>query len=136
LPQHSFDVVLLLHVVEHLKDPLEVLCQIQKLLKPGGLFIIATPRYDTWSFKLFGRRERNVVDNWHLFFFTKKPLPKLLEKAGFQVKKITTPGRTVNPSRLLVVLGKSLRLSFIESLGQWLTQRKLNEWLSFPVNTV
>ncbi|MDP6849645.1 MAG: class I SAM-dependent methyltransferase [Planctomycetota bacterium] len=134
LESESFDVVLLLHVVEHLEDPLEVLSKIRKLLKPGGMFIIETPRYDTWSFKLLGRRERNIVDNWHLYFFTKKTLVALLVKAGFSVEKMCTPGRTVNPSRLLIVLGKSLRLKPIEALGQWLAKRKLNEWLSFPIN--
>ncbi|HJM39049.1 MAG TPA: class I SAM-dependent methyltransferase [Planctomycetota bacterium] len=134
IEKDSFDAALLLHVIEHLENPLEVLCQIRTLLKPGGLFVLETPRYDTWSFKLFGRRERNVVDNWHLYFFTKKTLSALLEKAGFIIEKTSSPGRTVNPSRLFIVLGKSLRLSSIEALGQWLAKRKLNELLSFPLN--
>ena len=60
LPDESADVVLLNHVIEHLDDPLQTLQEVNRILKPGGHFVIETPRYDTLMFKLMGRRERSV----------------------------------------------------------------------------
>jgi len=39
----SFDVVLSLWVLEHLENPLKVLSEIYRVLKPGGAFFFVTP---------------------------------------------------------------------------------------------
>jgi SAM-dependent methyltransferase len=42
-PDYSFDAVLCLWVFEHIEKPLPVLREINRILKPGGLFFFATP---------------------------------------------------------------------------------------------
>lgn len=42
----SFDVIIALHLVEHLVDPPRALCHMQRMLVPGGLLLFATPNPD------------------------------------------------------------------------------------------
>lgn len=47
LPERSLDVVTLLDVIEHQLEPLVLLRQVERLLKPGGFALIETPRQDS-----------------------------------------------------------------------------------------
>jgi len=42
-PDHSFDVILCSHVLEHVPDDHKALCELQRVLRPGGLVIIMVP---------------------------------------------------------------------------------------------
>lgn len=46
-PESCFQIVIAKHIVEHLQDPFTVVCQISRLLKPGGLLLMATPNLDS-----------------------------------------------------------------------------------------
>src|SRR5450631_1474982 len=61
LVKETFDVILLLHVIEHLSDPFTALRQIASLIRPGGVLVLETPRYDTLMFHLLRGRERSVI---------------------------------------------------------------------------
>ncbi len=133
-PDDHFDAVLMLHVIEHLTDPMATLREIRRVLKPGGTLVVETPRYDTWSFELMGRRERNVVDDWHLYFYTTETLRRTLEKAGFRVVEKRVPSRTVVPSRLIGAVAKAFRLRFLDRMAHGLARTRVNSWLAFPLN--
>ncbi len=67
-PDNSVDVVVFLHVIEHVPDPLATLQAIFRVLKPGGHLVLETPRYDSLMFKLLGKRERSLeLRRAHLF---------------------------------------------------------------------
>jgi SAM-dependent methyltransferase len=101
----SCDVVLLNHVIEHLDDPLRTLREVNRVLKPGGHFVIETPRYDTLMFKLLGRRERSISCDGHIFFFTNRTLRNLYEAAGFETVRLDCVGRSLTVDRLVWNLG-------------------------------
>lgn len=42
-PDHSFDIVIANHVLEHVTDYAKALCEIRRVLRPGGLAILQTP---------------------------------------------------------------------------------------------
>jgi SAM-dependent methyltransferase len=105
LEDASFDVVLLNHVIEHLDDPSRTLREVNRILKPGGHFVIETPRYDTLIFKLLGRRERSVSCGGHLYFFTTRTLRNLYEAAGFKTVQVDYVGRSLTAERLFYNLG-------------------------------
>jgi len=115
LPQPSladatFDAAILLHVIEHMPDPGQNLAEIRRLLKPGGMLVVETPRFDSLMFKLLGRRERSIsITNGHIYFFTVPTLKKLLEKNGFEPVSVDLVGRTLTLDRLMGNVGVMLR---------------------------
>src|SRR5271165_518469 len=105
LPEASFDVVLLNHVIDHLDDPMGTLREVNRILKPEGHFVIETPRYDTLMFKLLGRRERSLGCAGHIYFFTTRTLRNLYEAAGFKTVQLDYVGRSLTAERLLYNVG-------------------------------
>jgi len=119
LEPHSFDAVVMLHVIEHIPDPAQNLREIHRLLKPGGLLVVETPRFDSLMFKLLGRRERSISNcNGHIFFFTVPTLQKIFEVNGFEVVRTDLVGRT------LTVEG------FLSNVGIILRNNRVKKWLS------
>lgn len=108
LPDNSVDVVILLHVIEHVPDPVETLSEIHRVLKPGGHLVMETPRYDTLMFKLLGKRERSLRCDGHIYFFTFDTLRKAYEKAGFSEVETRAVGRTLSMERLFWNIGTVL----------------------------
>ncbi|NPV86388.1 MAG: class I SAM-dependent methyltransferase [Anaerolineae bacterium] len=46
-PESYFQIVIAKHIVEHLHDPFAVIGKVSRLLKPGGLLLMATPNLDS-----------------------------------------------------------------------------------------
>jgi trans-aconitate methyltransferase len=76
LAQQSFDVLMFSHVLEHLKNPSEVLGKFLRLLNSGGQVLIAVPNILSWRMRLqflrgdFEYRSAGELDDTHLRFFT------------------------------------------------------------------
>jgi 2-polyprenyl-3-methyl-5-hydroxy-6-metoxy-1,4-benzoquinol methylase len=101
----SVDVVTMMHVIEHVPDPSAVFREVHQVLKPGGLFVLETPRYDTLMFKVLGRRERSLSCDGHIYFFTSKTLAEMARRNGFEVLRATYVGRSLTLERLLHNVG-------------------------------
>jgi SAM-dependent methyltransferase len=105
IPDESYDVVIMNHVIEHLGDPLGTLREIHRVLKPSGHLVVETPRYDTLMFRLLGRRERSINCSGHIYFFTTQTLKNLYEAAGFRTLQLDYVGRSLTVDRLLWNVG-------------------------------
>ena len=88
----SFDCVTCLEVIEHVIDPLGLLKEAHRVLRPSGRLVITTPniRYFRCILKLVldGRFPHTTTDTFlwgggHLHYFTRRDLASLLSVAGF-----------------------------------------------------
>lgn len=104
-PDDFYDVVVMLHVIEHVPDPLGTLREIYRVLKPGGTLVLETPRYDSLMFRLLRHRERSVSCDGHIYFFTTTTLREIGEKAGFKYAFVNYVGRSLSAARLLWNIG-------------------------------
>ena len=86
LPAASFDAAGMWHVLEHFERPKDAINEVHRLLRPGGVFLVAVPN--------FGSLEaRAARDKWfhldvprHLTHFTSDVLIRSLKHAGFQIE--------------------------------------------------
>lgn len=122
-PEDTFDVALMMHVIEHVPDPVDTLREIHRVLKPGGMLVMETPRYDTLMFKLLGRRERSLSCFGHIYFYTSKTLRETCEKAGFRVERADKVGRSLTFGRLAYNLGVMLRSQKLRDFLQSTSRR-------------
>ena len=71
--------------LEHVHDPLRVLCEAHRLLVPGGKIVVAVPNMDSLPYRWFGRAWQGLDLPRHLTHFSPRTLHKMLQRAGFQV---------------------------------------------------
>ncbi len=82
-PGDYFDEIIIWHVLEHVPDPRATMTEIHRILKPGGVLIVAVPNFSSWQ-------SRCMQDAWfhldpprHLFHFPLNSLKQLLTDCGF-----------------------------------------------------
>jgi 2-polyprenyl-3-methyl-5-hydroxy-6-metoxy-1,4-benzoquinol methylase len=80
---NSFDMVCLWDVIEHLPDPKAALCEVKKLLKPGGILLINYPDIGTLQAKIAGKRFWWIL-SVHLHHFTRKSMTDICGRTGFE----------------------------------------------------
>jgi len=78
------DIAVLFSVIEHLPDPLALLRDIRRLMKPGGRLLLSTPNRRDWLLELlpddYARFFYRTVHTW---YFDTGALSKLVCLAGF-----------------------------------------------------
>jgi SAM-dependent methyltransferase len=85
---NSFDCITLWHVLEHFHDPFKYTADIIRLLKPGGLCLIALPNcisFDAAHYREFWAAYDVPRHLWH---FSPSTFGNFLEKTGFEIEKI------------------------------------------------
>src|SRR5262249_48640694 len=104
IPEESFDNLTLFHVLEHVPDPVRLARTCHRLLRPGGILVVAVPNdVSAWTSKLkkIGKRlgikpfqkfspvlgisKAGSSREIHLSHFTPAVLRDLLVKTGFCV---------------------------------------------------
>jgi len=102
LPPHSFDAIIMNHVLEHVSDPRITLENIAELLSPGVLVRIEVPNLASLSNrgKNFQRRFGLKKNPWkhyspdhHFWFFPPRTLTATLETAGLSPLLIDAPAK-------------------------------------------
>ncbi len=89
-PKGHFRLVVLWHVLEHLRDPEAALREICRILEPGGWLSVAVPNYG-------GAQARASAGRWfhldlprHLWHFPESSLRLLLERSGLRPVRCST----------------------------------------------
>lgn len=79
----SFDVVVALHVIEHLQDPIKTMSEINRVLADGGTLISIVPCVTHIKARLAGINWKYFGPPSHLWYFSPATFAMLLEKTGF-----------------------------------------------------
>lgn len=77
--------IVLRHVVEHVRHPGELLRRLHKALVPGGLLYVGTPDRRAMAERVFGRHWHGYDPPRHLFAFTSDAVRMMLDTAGFEL---------------------------------------------------
>lgn len=84
-----FDLALMHHVIEHVRDPRDVLRKLSGLLRAGGVLSIETPEIEGWDFRLFRKRYWGGYHiPRHFYLFNASTLTRLLREQGFEVLSV------------------------------------------------
>ncbi|MEM2704401.1 MAG: class I SAM-dependent methyltransferase [Candidatus Bathyarchaeia archaeon] len=96
LPKNFFDVILFLTVLEHLKDPLNVLTLSKEYLNDHGMILVVVPNVANWTIRLkllLGRwdyKPAGLLAWGHLRFFTLYSIKGLIEQAGYKIVSVVS----------------------------------------------
>jgi SAM-dependent methyltransferase len=101
-PSDNFDVVTASEVLEHLTDPLRLLEETARILRPGGLFWATTPHGRGLSSRVLGVGWSVNCPPEHLQLFSLAGARGLLRRAGF--RRVRLSSRGCNPMELWHVL--------------------------------
>ena len=88
----TFDVICLFQVFDHIADPLALLGECRRLLKPDGLMLFINHNVQAVSARLLKERSP-IVDIEHTFLYDPETMSRLLEKCDFHIEET---GRVLN----------------------------------------
>lgn len=93
----AFDAITLWQVFEHLPEPRAVLRECHRLLRPGGVVVIAVPNIDSGQARRSGALWFHLDVPRHLFHYGPATLRTMLERAGFAIEKVSHHNLEQNP---------------------------------------
>ena len=88
IPPASMDAVTLWGVVEHLKDPVGILRDVFRVLRPGGALLLFCPNIESLACRVLHEDAPCVDGRNHCGYFAPRTMRYLLEKCGFEVLSI------------------------------------------------
>jgi SAM-dependent methyltransferase len=86
------DVLVCFEVIEHVFDPVSFLGTASRLLRRGGLLVLTCPNGNGFDTQVLGA-ESVAVDTEHVNLFNPASMARLLDRVGYEILEISTPGR-------------------------------------------
>jgi SAM-dependent methyltransferase len=78
-----YDVITMSHVIEHVPEPLQLLSECHRILKPGGRLVALTPNTQSTAHRKFRKNWFYLEPPRHLQLFNAVGLGRLARNAGF-----------------------------------------------------
>lgn len=91
LPEASYDLIVILQVIEHVDQPAVLLKQVARLLAPGGILVIETPNMKSLDARIFRKRYwggYHFPRHWNLFY--KDSLIQIARKSELDLVRTET----------------------------------------------
>ena len=134
-PEDFFDLIVMIHVLDHLVDPGAVLLRAHRDLNPGGLFTAVVHNVESVLGRVMGEKFP-PFNLYHFYYFSKKTLGALLSAHGFEVVSIASSCNCYSLGFFIdrfPLLPKSMR----QGLSKLLDKLKLdNLSLTIPVGNI
>ena len=87
IPEATFDLITMWHVLEHVHDLKWQVEQLQRLIKPQGRIVIALPNYKSYVAQFYRERWAAYDVPRHLYHFSKTTLTRIFKSKGLILKK-------------------------------------------------
>lgn len=81
-----FNVLASWEVIEHVDNPFDFICLANQLLSKNGILLLSTPDWGSWAIQRHPMK--NYWPPYHIWFFNKKSITAILQRAGFRVIRI------------------------------------------------
>lgn len=88
LESHSFEIITMWHVLEHVPNLEEHIIQLKRLLKPNGTILIAVPNFKSFDAQYYGRFWAAYDVPRHLWHFSKTAIEKLFTEKEMKLVNI------------------------------------------------
>ncbi len=85
LPDQSFDLITMWHVLEHVDDLKWQVAQLQRLIKPNGRIVIAVPNYRSYDGRFYNAYWAAYDVPRHLNHFNKTVITKIFKTSGLSL---------------------------------------------------
>ena len=93
LPDGTASVISALEVIERVHNLPVLLDRLWTLLKEGGLLFATTLTGSGFDVQILGSKARNLLPPTHLNVLTVEGVTTLLERCGFEIRELSTPGQ-------------------------------------------
>ena len=88
LKDHSFHIISMWHVLEHVANLTERMVQLKRLITSDGYLFIALPNIESWDANHYKEYWAGLDVPRHLYHFSKSDVKLLFEKNGFEIVDI------------------------------------------------
>ena len=89
----QFDVITMIHSLEHVPEPHKALTEIRRILADDGVFIAVVPNFASWSALTQKAQWKWLQPENHYSHFTPESIAALAEREGFASSIRTEEGR-------------------------------------------
>jgi SAM-dependent methyltransferase len=86
----KFKLITMWEVLEHLKDPKEIIKRSYELIEPGGLILILVPNRDSLLNRILHEKSETLTPHCHISMFNNVTLNNLLINEGFSILETET----------------------------------------------
>ncbi|MBU1922626.1 class I SAM-dependent methyltransferase [Patescibacteria group bacterium] len=124
LKEKTYDVAVLMELLEHSSNPEQIIKKLSCILRPGGLVYITTPNYNSLARRIAGGNW-GMFSKEHSFYFTAKGLKRILHKYGFKIKSLRT--ENISLIEISKIFKKRGSFNFTESYEKQEHLRELTE---------
>ena len=128
-----YDIITMWDSIEHLSDLNRSFFEIKKLLKPGGLLLVATPNVGSWWSRFFGKNWHSYLPPEHTLFFNHRNIKKFLETQGFQVILTKTIHKTFTLQYAFNIFYRWVRFPFLKPFLNFLEKNHYFGRLAFKM---
>ncbi len=90
LPDSTYQVVTMSHVIEHVYDPVSLLKECRRILKPGGSVVAITPNVKSCGHERFRSNWMPLEPPRHLHMFSPTTLREVARRAGYAKQECWT----------------------------------------------
>lgn len=137
-PTNIFDTITMSHVIEHVLDPLALLRECRRVLKPGGCLVVMTPNVASWGHRLYRAEWLGLDPPRHLHVFTCSSLAYLVRQASLQASAVST---TIRDAHRVFLASRSIRRTGGYDMGSlqpraawaWARAMQMVEWATLKL---